>query len=543
MNTIEKLEKISNGDTSIEFTNQDTENLASDFAEIALQRYQNKMEFLGSSGFNTRTDREFGGLGSANYNPFLSKGILDAMYETGTPTQTKLSEWLANPRKFDRELKRASEHFYNVSMQYRRAVSHLSEILLYNYTLNPISKPADDSEGEKKKWKEAYYRDLAYLPKLNIKNQFPRKGKEAIKDGVGYYYYKETDDFATLIKLPSDYCIMTGVWDWGNLFVLDLTYFDKFGGMLKETCPEFAKQYDKFIKLREMDGVKEKDITKSRFYRFLPGEGLALTGDEFGLTPVLQGVFRDVLEIDVYKELTKSKTILDTFKLIMQEIPYDSDGDPYLSVAAATSAISRIKTILPKNVGIAATPLTKSTAIDFTNGAQSKDNIVGTGEQQFWRNVGTSGMIMDTAGNTSKIVEYGLINDYSFVEHIYRQIENFINLRLMMLAKENDSKYYNRIKLFGNRYTNDSDLKNYMALVQNLNMPIGKAFAYAGYEPHEVEPMIMMENEIGLKQTMTPVIPGAQQSGGPGRPEMDDSEITDAAEVTREQDSGEERRM
>lgn len=541
---IEKLERIANGE-DVKFESDDLDSLTSNFAQIAIDRYNNKRNFLSN---NVNILDKLGGLGSNNYNPLLAQSVMNSNNNSRIPNQQKLSKWLSSPQEYSTELKQASEYFYNVSMQYRRAISHLGKILLYNYTLNPIKKPVEDTEEELNKFKESYYQSLEYLPKLNIKYVFPRITQETLKDGVAYYYYTEGEDFASFLKLPNEYCYITGTWDWGYTFAMDLTYFDKFGGQLKKSCPELAKAYSKFIALREAyknETDKNQTVLKSRYYRFAPTNGLAIVGDDVNhsINPILQGVFKDILEIDEYKRLTKSKTILDTFKLIVQEIPYDKNGDPYVGIAAAKKMVEQTKKILPENVGIVGTPLANSQSIDFTDGAQSQNNIVGRGEQQFWRNVGTSGMIMDTAQNTSKIVEYGLINDYSFVEGVQNQLENFINLRLMKLTKDNDSVYYNRVKFFGNRYTNDNDTKDYMQLVQTANMPVAKLFAYAGYEPFEVEPSVILENEIGLKETMKAIIPGAQQSGSAGRPEEQDSEIGDAADETRDRDSGEERRM
>ncbi len=542
MKAIKKLEKIANGE-SLEFTNDDFKDLTNNFAEIALSRYNSKMEFL-SSNPNLSS---LSGVGDKNYNPLLAQGKLNDYHESLIPTQKKLSTWLANPNSYSSQLRKTSEYFYNASMQYRRVLSHLGEILLYNYTLNPIRKPLDDSEEELEKFMDMYYKGLEYLPKLNVKYNFPKMTIDALKSGVGYYYYVESEDFVSFLKLPSDYCYITGTWDWGYTFALDLSYFDDYGTRLKEACPELAKAYRKFITIREAQrgSLDEETLTKSRYYMVGPLEGLALLGDDINssINPVAQGVFKDVLEIDEYKRLTKSKTILDTFKLIVQEIPFDKTGEPYVSVGAARKAVAEIKKILPDNVGVIGTPLSNSKAIDFTDGAQNRDNIVGLGEQQFWRNVGTSGMIMDTAQNTSKIVEYGLVNDHAFVEKVQRQLENFVNIQLMQMAKEDNSPYIQKVKFFGNRYTNDTDTKNYLNLVQSANMPVSKLFAYAGYEPFEVEPSVILENKIGLKEKLSAIIPGAQQSNEQGRPEMEDSEITDAAEDTRERDSGEERRM
>ena len=533
----------------IEMTEEEFKELCDKFSKIVFDNFEqiqnnnnNMQEFFAKNNrswenINTNLSSEL----LRGYFPTVGQEFLTQFSsESLKPSQSDLSLWLQNPQDYQEKLRKASRYFEDVITQYKRTIWHFTSILTFRNILTPITRTKN--KKEEKKNLEMWHKCTDYLAKFKLKYHFPMMTKKTIAEGGSFWYYNESDDFIGFLELPSDYCYLTSKWDWGFTFAIDLDFFDRFAGS-EYYDPELRRAYKKFIKLRDK-GYSGKKLAHYQYYPVPVHKGLFLTVDPVfpQVVPLFQGVFKDALEIDEYKNLLKQKTVLDSWKFLVQEIPRNKDGNLSIDVKTAMALTQVIGAALPSNVTAFSTPMTTK-EVNFDK-SPNKDNIVGLGEQSYWRTAGT-GSLMDVYGNSAQVTRYGLINDGGLVDFLYRQFENFVDLRLMVLMKDNGSKYQFRLKLFGNKYTDAEDLDREMKAVQMVNGMVSKMYAYMGYEPYEVVPMLKIENQLGLKDLAKPIIAGAQMSGKNtnegGAPEKSAEKIGDAGSNTRDAGSNAEK--
>ena len=506
--------------TPVEIDAQYMDNFQQQYA-ISLRQTINQLNALNDRGFyNPQQGQDY--IQSVNISPLV-------------PTQTQLTEWLKNPSRNQKALRDVSQFLDGAIMQYKRSIKHFASILTYRYDLRPLSRLPKEADG-KKEYLSSMDTCNNLLRKLNIKYQMEKMVWDVMQSGVAYYYIKDTPNFRTLYPLPKDYCYITGFWDCGYTFALDLTFFDKAVG-LGETIPEFYEAYKFFIQMREL-GIAGDRLRRFQYYPVPIENSYVFTFDPLhaDTSPPLKGVFKDAFEILSYKDLLKQKTILDTVTLLFQQIPYDQDSKKFImEYNEAAKIVAATQALLPKGVRTLASPF-KGEQFNF-NQSQSMNNILGIGDTLFWGSVGINATLMGGETKSALVLKYSIEDDMSFVDHLYRQIENFINWQLMLVSR----KYNWAVKFYGSRFTESEDIDKELKIVTSSNAGIEKLYALRGYEPFEIDPMLDLEKELDRKSKLLPIISGNQMSGKNnienGRPTASDDDLKDAGSITRDNDS------
>lgn len=457
---------------------------------------------------------------SGSYNPPTAEDYTQTInISPSTQDTTTIKKYLANPAKHQKELRDISQYLENTIMQYKRTTDYIAKILTFNNDMRSITLPKNSEEI--KTWKTGRERCLNFLQKFNQKYQAGMVMSKIATEGGFFAWLEENDEFATLIEIPSDWCYITGRWDYGWTYAIDLAYYDQFVGLCNVT-PELIAYYEEFVKQREA-GLRGAKLAPYQYYLVPVHKGYVFTFNVLRpqIVPPMTGVFLDASAILEYKNLLKSKMALDTIALIAQEIPKDDEGQPAMDAITAQRLVSTVISVLPKQVSTFATPF-KAEKMEF-NGSQNQNNWTGFGENQYWRTSGVGSSIMDMTDSNAVAQKFSMLNDHGMVEHIYRQFENFINIQLYLKSKQ----FRFVVRFYGNRYTDREDVKDYSALVTSNNMPVGKLYGMLGYEPYEIDGVIEMEELLGWRTKVTSIVPASQQSSKGGRPQKDLSDMAE----------------
>lgn len=497
------------------------------------EEQMSEYKMLYASSLNKQLQGVYQNLDS-QYNPYLSQDFIQSInISPQKPNQKDLTSWLENPSKYQKQLRDVGQYLQNVIMQYNRSIKHFQSALTYKYELIPCQEIKSDN---KEKVLSTRNKANNLLRKLNIKYQFEKIGWNIVQNGVVYYFVKDTKDFKTLFELPKDYCYITGTHDLGFTFCVDLTFFERIRGMEK-ALPEMYEVYNMFLQLKDA-GMPQDQLIQYQFYPLTPDKGWVFVFDptKVDLTPPLKGTFKDAFEITSYKDLLRTKTMLDTVMLLVQQIPYDKDSKKFImEYKDAQQIVTMAQSQLPRGVRTIATPF-DPTLLNFT-ASQSQNNIIGLGESNYWNATGVSETMMGESAKSALTLDYSLEGDVGFIDHIYRQFDNFVNVQLAIEC----SGFKWQVKFFGNRYKDDKRMEAYGNLMQSKNMPVSKLFAYLDYEPFQYESLIDYEALTNIKGKLQPILNGNQMSSADvedkgGRPNGIE---TESGENTREHDSNE----
>ena len=507
-----------------------------------------------------------------SYSPIYSENIVHSMYPQSVQyTREKIRDMLKNIEANADQIRQAAEYVRNNILQFERVEQYFIALLSFKYYLFP-KRDVDEIPNFEKSKKRVY----TFLESLRIREQFPRITADVIKNGCGFYLFsRKSKEYFDFIRLPIDQCRITNVRStFGVCFEVDIYYFQDLYDM-GLIAPEIYDYYREIIEnkmspaeldengniLRNPDGtIRRKPRARikkaqNRIYvPISPLHGCCIVADPYRATkvPLLAALLPDSLDILEYKNIQKQKSILETWCIIPQIIPYETVEKPKVPLQLAKQTIAALQKSLPQGVITFSTPLEISDPISLQN-TNTQDNITGKGEQNFFSSVGVAGNVMGVGeAKNQSVIEFSNLTDYSFVGYLYQQFTTVVNLLIDIYVGEKDWK----ISFFGNFYRDRIEQTEALGMFTGANLPAEYLGANLGFEPHDFERMLQMGDKNKLKDIMKPLVSQYQASGvyvgvdrdrksvtsttehtgQVGRPRKNTEDLTEAGQATRATD-------
>ncbi|MGM1044872.1 MAG: hypothetical protein ACQEXX_01860 [Bacillota bacterium] len=474
-------------------------------------------------------------------NPVWQNHILkDMNMSPAKYSRDTVKKMLADPRNHEKDLKNLSQYLFNFIMQFKKLVVYMSEILTYDYYLEPTN--ADTEDMLLRPFKKSYNKALQWIDDFDIKSELPKIAEGLILEDAKFYYLRESEHGLKLQEMPSDYCKIWSKNDLGYQYAFNMSYFLRPGADLDSFHPDFRDYYNNF--LGADDYTKNKVGYASGQYKYWqkldPSKAWTFKFDDnhAGISPPLMGLFLDSIEIVNYKELLKTKTSLDVWKLLVNKIPMHKDGtgkstnkkDDFAIMAETAGQFSALmQAAVPQGVKVVTTPL-ETEALDFKQ-ADSKDSIVGLGNNEFWQTSGTTPILFGEKQLNGSGLAASIKTDEMFVYRLYRQFERFINYQL----KQTTGRYRFKCHLEGTRFDQQERFDRAIKAAQ-YGAPVTYVSTAMGKTPQEFSNLIDFEESINLKERMTPLASSHVQSGNnPGAPQK--TSLSDNGEKTRDNGS------
>ncbi len=156
--------------------------------------------------------------------------------------------------------------------------------------------------------------------------------------------------------------------------------------------------------------------------------------------PLLIGLVRDILDLDIYKKLKLQSARTDNYKAIMVKVPIDENTiDKPLLTPQTLSIFAEInRESMTDDIGLIYNLGSDGEAVSFKESSNTRNNVADS-----------IGDIYDSAGITKELFNGGssgtavtlsVENDSGIVYSVYRQLERWIN-RWIKLRKYNKSTY------------------------------------------------------------------------------------------------------
>lgn len=458
------------------------------------------------------------------YANSLMKDINIAPYK---PSSKDIENWLIYPQQFEQQLSSLSQYLEGVVMQYERTIYYFSTLLTFNYYLYPIT-PIPTDQKDLIVFKKSYNKALTWLRKFRVKEQFQNVMLGIIREGGKYYYVRESSENIDLQEMPPQWCVIDGRTSLGLTYAFNMTFFLKTPQALADYAPEFMNWFDDFY----IDYQTNKGI---QYYKQMPPEKSAvfLFDDTKAarLNP-LRSLFKDALDVQEYKKLLKTKTLLDTWKLIYMKSPIDKDGKPSIDQKLIANWIATASASLPYGAIAFGSPLEASeikvSDNQFINTLGSQTNA------KFWENAGVNANIMGSSdAKTASAIKASLETDVSFVSHLYPIFERFLNAQL----SQKTGKYKIGVRLFGDKISIKETQKELKEAIQYDDSNYFKWKASMDYEPFEIEGLNSMMDAFNLRDKIKPLMSSHTLSSKDvknGRPTAEESGkvLGDAGETT-----------
>lgn len=434
--------------------------------------------------------------------------------------------FMQNPRKFQKQLREVSRYLYEASPNYKRLILYFACLPTFDYIVEPYG--LDIGKVNKKKFKTQYQKTLELLEIMNLPHEFLKILKTAFKEDVFYGYEHMTTDSYFIQPLDPDYCQISSIEDGVYNFAFDFSFFDKYPKKLKQYPEEFRTKYNKYKNNKKDYRWQELDSKNTICIKI--NEEL-----DYPLPP-FNVVFESVFDIEDYKKLKKTKTKLDNYMVLTQQIPLDEkNGEPNSFLIDLDTAIAfhnRAVQALPEAVGLITSPM-KIDAIKLDR-KQTDTDQVAQAERDYYNAAGVSQFLFNSEKATSVGLNKSIIVDEQIVFAVLRQLERWVNRKL----KNYNTTYNFRVKFLNTTWFNwDAVADRYLKAAQ-FGTPVKLALgASLGLSGSEMMNMMFLENEIlQLHDELIPLSSSHTQSnkGESGRPQKPDNEITDSGVKTRD---------
>jgi len=326
------------------------------------------------------------------------------------------------------ELRNISQHFFYTSGEYRRLVKYAAQLLTFDYLIVPR---VDNKLFKKPAFNKSFLNVMNYIQNAAIEENGYDIALAVVRDGI-YFGYEQAigGNSSTFLKLPTDYCRtrykINGVYQ----IEFDNKYFDAFRTEADKIeafagfPPEFEKAYNAYLKNSEL-----------RWVPLDPQFARAHLIDD--AIPMFSSVFMDILELDEYKTLDKTKLALSTYTLLVQKIPLNKDNELALYMEEIVDLHQNARKMIKNpSIDVLTTPCDME-PITLDSGANSRverDNIE-RATNMIYNSAGTPIALFNAGSGTGSIgLNLSVKVDESLMFPLLRQFEKWYNNKLAELS-------------------------------------------------------------------------------------------------------------
>lgn len=470
----------------------------------------------------------------ANINRLITR---DLQNNTTKPTFTlytkdDITTYLSNPLNYEKQLRGAITYIYGASPHFRRLVQYFVGLTDFAYIVSPYK--IDPLKANKKTMNNNYRKVNNTLASMNIKSQFPKILRVCLKEDTFYGTMWVTNDNIIIQQLPSDYCTVQTIENNVMNVTFDFSYFDSRSNMLEYYPPEFKTKYGQYQKNRN---VKWIELDSPTSFAVKCNDEIL----DYSIPP-FAGILREVYDIEDYKQLKAAKTALENYAMVSMKLPLDKDGNWAIDYDKARDFWRNLDSVLPEEVGSVLTPMDMD-KISFEKHNTGDTDTVAEAEQNLFTAAGVSSLLFNNPKASANALSLSIKVDQMITYGIVKNIEDVIN---RFIQSQSYGKNF-KVTFLNCSQFNQKELGDAYLKAAAYGMPTISAYAATqGISQLDLDNMSFLENDVlELHNLFKPLMNSTQMSGDAvgsdpdtnpngGRPESDDTELSDSGEQSRE---------
>lgn len=450
-------------------------------------------------------------------------------YKIGAYPIEKIRDALQNPKSYSNILLETSRYLMTVSPFYMRINQYFSKMGLFNYVIDVYDVKLDElnTEVKKKRLKDAYFSVCEEFEKINLKHEMLKIMETVIPEDVFYgLIFEDSSDFF-ILKLNPSICKIHQIQDGVYNYRLRLSGIHP---LEINTYPDNIKRayLDYYHGKAYRDGWYTPPADQQVCFKF--------NTSLLAPAPFMLALVKDIMDLDIYKQLKLQKARVDNYKAIVVEIPIDDDtvDKPLLTEDTLTVFAEMNKANMPEDVGLLHVP-GSANSVSFKDNTNNTNNL-SDAIANLYDNAGVSKELFN-GGSSGTAFKLSLENDAAFIYAFYRQCERFFN-RFIKIRKYNKPLYKFSIRIQNSTVFNEMERADAFLKASQNGLPFKLDYAAAlGKSPARLIGGMFMETEIlRLQDHFIPLSTSYTQSGSDstGRPanESKGLELSDEGEKT-----------
>lgn len=445
------------------------------------------------------------------------------------PTKESIEGYLQSPTSSEKSLRNASIYLYQINMRYRNLINYYANLPCWTYVVSPVNYNPDKSK--KDSFKKQYLKVCNILESMGIEKTMREVVTTALREGAYYGVIWGGDGNSFILqKLDPDYCYIVSISDGGVFqFKYDVSQI-KAADVATYYPPAFEEMYNEYLRTGER-------------YQLVPSEiAVCFKADpsiaEYSI-PVFSGVMPTLFEIENIKTLVESAEELSNYKLIAGKIPVDDEGVPLVDYNTVMQYYQHIVNNVGDRVGVALSPFELKDYSFEQSSATAQIDAVGRANENFFAEAGTSALLHGATNDTSGVTKLAIKVDESYAFGLMYQAEKVINRFLKLLSGTIKFKIH---FLEVSQFNREDKIEEYRS---SMNYGIGKLefLALMGIHQYDILGENCIENDIlKIDSMFTPMRTASTQSADSqsteaGRPALDDGDLSNEGEQTRDNET------
>ncbi len=428
---------------------------------------------------------------ASSRSAILKRRNLNKTSDNDNPTFSRyskddISDALEDPSKNEDTLRDASVYMYNASSHYRRIIQYFTSLTDLAYIIVPTGINTS-SYKETEKLRENYFKTISLVDRMDIRSQFKDIVSTCLREDTFYGTIWNTKEAFSIQQLPPRYCSITTVENNVPNVTFNFSYFSRKPALLKYYPDEFTRKFEEY---RDGKADKWQELDAPNSF------AIKCTSDilDYAIPP-FAGLFREIYDIEDYKQLKKAKTELDNYALLAMYLEKDAKNNWKLSFTDAKEYWSNLDSVLPEQIGSILSPM-KVEKIDFERSGSTDGDKIAEAENHLWSAAGVSSLIFNNTKATADALLVSIKADQAITYSIVKLIGSAIN---RFLSSANGIKYARNFKIVFLDVSayNRKDFATMCKDAMTLGAPtISMYLATIGLDQPQMDSMSFLEQEV-----------------------------------------------
>lgn len=445
-------------------------------------------------------------------------------------TKDNIVEYLRNPYRYEKQLRKAIAYIYGASPHFRRLIAYFAGLSDLAYVVSPYR--IDPSTANEKTINRNYRKVLNTLSAMSIRTQIPKILTVCLREDVFYGTLWVTSDSITIQQLPSDYCAISMIE--GNVpnVSFDFSYFGTHKAYLEYYPEEFKRKYNIYLEDRKK---RWQDLDAPNSF------AIKYNNDIYDYAiPPFAGILREIYDIEDYKQMKLAKTAIENYAMLVMTLGCDDEGNWQMDLDKAKDFWQNLDAVLPDEIGSVLTPMPIS-KISFERSHTGDVNTVAEAEENLFSAAGVSSLLFNNDKASANALLLSIKADQAITFSIVKSVEDMIN---RFIQYQNYGKNF-KVTFLDISPFNRKEMADQYLKAATYGMPTISMYAAAvGLNQSELDSMSYLETTVlGLQDmfmplassaTMSTSVEGKGATDEGGAPEKDIGELSDSGEENRE---------
>lgn len=446
-----------------------------------------------------------------------------------TFTRQQILNMCQYPERYGTQILKLMDYMYQKSGYMRRLIDYFSNMSKLNYYIDTEVTDVSFFKVDEKKLKKSYINFAIQSSKFNLSNVVHDITKRLYLNDACYAYVIENDLDISYFFLDPRYCEIRKIVN-GNVYEFAINR-----SLLSDAY--FASLPTELQRLLEVS----KELSKNNLVDIPYKNGFCLkyNNNFLHLFPPFFPMCADILLIDEYKDLAKSKAINDAYKLLVLPVPM-KDGEVAMGDGMLAPYVETALNVVQENIGVLPYP-GKVESVEFSSSNSDDRDKVADATKQMYANQGVSEALMSGASSGSEL-KLSITNDSADIFRIYRMLENWVSIQ-MKLRDYIYTSYQFIYKIMDITIFNQTDVIDEELKLSQASLPNkARLCAASGLSPSAMLGNTIIENTIfkdvlDMWQPLKSSYTSSDSTDGSGRPEKDIGSLSPSGEQTKENDT------